>query len=35
MATQDDVYEGYTVPKGTIVIPNVWCVLEVHLYSKQ
>ncbi|EKM56473.1 uncharacterized protein PHACADRAFT_253615, partial [Phanerochaete carnosa HHB-10118-sp] len=22
--TQDDVYEGYVLPKGTIVIPNIW-----------
>ena len=23
---QDDVYEGWFIPKGTIVIPNSWCV---------
>jgi hypothetical protein len=23
---RDDVYEGYHLPKGSIVIPNVWCV---------
>ena len=24
--TEDDVYEGYTIPKGTTVLPNVWYV---------
>ena len=24
--SEDDVYEGYTIPKGTIVMPNVWFV---------
>ncbi|KIK59249.1 hypothetical protein GYMLUDRAFT_245326 [Collybiopsis luxurians FD-317 M1] len=24
--TQDDVYEGYFIPKGTIVMPNVWSI---------
>ena len=23
---QDDVYEGYNLPKGTTVLSNVWCV---------
>ena len=22
---EDDVYNGYTIPKGTLVFPNVWC----------
>jgi cytochrome P450 len=22
----DDVYQGYLLPKGSIVIPNIWCV---------
>lgn len=22
--TEDDVYEGYRIPKGSIVIPNIW-----------
>ena len=21
---EDDVYEGYFIPKGSLVIPNVW-----------
>lgn len=24
--TEDDVYEGYMIPKGTTVLPNVWYV---------
>jgi hypothetical protein len=23
--TQSDVYEGYFIPAGSIIIPNVWC----------
>ncbi|VDC01478.1 unnamed protein product [Peniophora sp. CBMAI 1063] len=23
-STEDDIYEGYFIPKGTVVIPNVW-----------
>ncbi|RDB19701.1 hypothetical protein Hypma_013169 [Hypsizygus marmoreus] len=26
MSTKDDIYNGYFIPKGTIVIPNVWAV---------
>lgn len=25
---EDDVYEGYLIPKGSIVIPNIWYVLH-------
>lgn len=24
--TEDDVYQGYLIPKSTVIIPNVWCV---------
>jgi len=23
---EDDVYNGYFIPAGTIVVPNQWCV---------
>ncbi|KAF8824075.1 hypothetical protein HHX47_DHR9000128 [Lentinula edodes] len=26
--TQDDVYEGYFLPKGSIIMPNVWSILH-------
>ncbi|EPT03915.1 hypothetical protein FOMPIDRAFT_1028250 [Fomitopsis schrenkii] len=26
--TEDDVYEGYRIPKGTTVLPNVWGILH-------
>lgn len=26
MLTQDDAYEGYVLPKGTIVIANAWAI---------
>ena len=25
-STEDDVYDGYFIPKGTMVMPNTWCV---------
>ncbi|KAK7064159.1 cytochrome p450 [Favolaschia claudopus] len=26
--TEDDVYKGYRIPKGTTVLPNVWAILH-------
>lgn len=28
LSTQDDVYEGYHIPKGSIMIPNSWAILQ-------
>lgn len=28
----DDVYEGYFLPKGAMVIPNVWCAFRFCSY---
>lgn len=25
-STEDDVYDGYFIPKGTMVMPNTWYV---------
>lgn len=25
--TEDDLYEGYYLPKGSVVIANIWCVV--------
>ncbi|KAF7365091.1 Cytochrome p450 [Mycena venus] len=27
-ASEDDVYEGYFIPKGTMVLPNVWAMVH-------
>lgn len=24
-ASEDDVYEGYTIPGGSFIMPNLWC----------
>lgn len=26
MTTEDDIYEGYFIPKGALLLPNIWCV---------
>lgn len=31
--TQDDVHAGYFLPKGTVVITNIWYALAVSLLS--
>ncbi|KAF9002579.1 cytochrome P450 [Cyathus striatus] len=28
MSTQDDVYDGYLIPKGSIILGNVWSILR-------
>ncbi|KAF7348419.1 hypothetical protein MSAN_01796100 [Mycena sanguinolenta] len=27
-ASEDDIYEGYFIPKGTVVLPNVWAMVH-------
>lgn len=29
--TEEDVYNGYHIPKGAIVVPNIWLVLQFFL----
>lgn len=24
MSTADDIYEGYYIPKGSLIMPNIW-----------
>jgi cytochrome P450 len=33
MSTEDDVCEGYFIPKGAVVMPNIWLVLFYPLTS--
>lgn len=30
MSTEDDVYEGYFIPKGSLVMPNIWSVTPYY-----
>jgi cytochrome P450 len=32
MATEDDIYEGYYIPKGATILWNAWCV-EYHMLT--
>jgi cytochrome P450 len=25
MTTEDDICEGYLIPKGALLLPNIWC----------
>jgi hypothetical protein len=27
MAVESDTYRDYHIPKGAIIIPNIWCVV--------
>lgn len=29
VCSKDDIYEGYLIPKGAIMMPNVWSVLDL------
>ncbi|THH18293.1 hypothetical protein EW146_g2666 [Bondarzewia mesenterica] len=26
--TENDIYDGYLIPKGTAIFPNIWCILH-------
>ena len=26
MTTEDDIYNGFLIPKGALILPNIWCV---------
>ncbi|KAH8091048.1 cytochrome P450 [Cristinia sonorae] len=28
VSTEEDIYEGYQIPKGSVVVPNVWAMLH-------
>lgn len=33
LCTQDDIYEGHFIPKGSIIMPNIWFVLPHPITS--
>lgn len=35
LATEDDVYQGCLIPKGAIIIPNIWFVRSLPHYHFQ
>ncbi|GKT97061.1 cytochrome P450 oxidoreductase [Colletotrichum tofieldiae] len=32
-STEDDIFEGYFIPKGAMVFPNIWSVLHIKACS--
>jgi cytochrome P450 len=35
LAAKDDEYQGYKIPKGTIIVANIWCVSVAISYLAQ
>lgn len=33
MSAEDDTINGYFIPKGAIIMPNIWCVVCVLTVS--
>ncbi|KAL1860863.1 hypothetical protein Plec18170_001377 [Paecilomyces lecythidis] len=32
MTTEDDIYEGYLIPKGAVILPNIWQVSLIYRF---
>lgn len=32
--TEDDIYNGFYIPSGTVVAPNVWSVTKFYFYAQ-
>ena len=30
-SSEDDTYKGYLIPKGAILVPNIWCVSYLRI----